>query len=105
MNRPLNHAVVNELAAYQDDAIVSKTIIKKNTGTITLFAFDRGQELSEHTAPFDAMVYLIDGRADISIAGKPFLVKSGEMIILPANIPHALKASERFKMMLIMIRS
>lgn len=105
MDKPLNHAVVNELAAYQDDAIVSKTIIKKNTGTITLFAFDRGQELSEHTAPFDAMVYLIDGRADISIAGKPFLVKSGEMILLPANIPHALKASERFKMMLIMIRS
>ena len=105
MDKPLTHAVVNELTAYQDDAIVSKTIIKKNTGTITLFAFDRGQELSEHTAPFDAMVYLIDGRADISIAGKPFHVKSGEMIILPANIPHALKASERFKMMLIMIRS
>jgi len=105
MDKLLNHAIVNELATYQDDAIVSKTIIKKNTGTITLFAFDRGQELSEHTAPFDAMVYLIDGKADISIAGKPFLVKSGEMIILPANIPHALKASERFKMMLIMIRS
>ena len=105
MNKQIMQAVVTELASYQDNAIVSKTIIKKDKGTITLFAFDKGQELSEHTAPFDAMVYVLDGTADVTVAGKLIHLGTGEMIILPANISHALKASEKFKMMLIMIRS
>lgn len=91
--------------AYADGAIVSKTIIKKETGNITLFAFDKGQELSEHTAPFDAMVYVMDGKVDITIDKKPFSLVEGDAIIMPANIPHALKAAEQFKMMLIMIKS
>jgi quercetin dioxygenase-like cupin family protein len=90
---------------YQDLSVVSKEIIKKDTGTVTLFAFSKGQGLSEHTAPFDAMVTVLDGEAEISIDGKPIPVKAGEMIIMPANIPHALKAVERFKMMLVMIKS
>jgi quercetin dioxygenase-like cupin family protein len=91
--------------AYADGAIVSKTIIKKETGNITLFAFDKDQELSEHTAPFDATVYVMDGIVDITIDKKPFRLGEGEAIIMPANIPHALKAAEQFKMMLIMIKS
>jgi len=90
---------------YQADAVVSKTLIKKETGTVTVFAFDQGQGLSEHTAPFDAMVSVIDGQAEITIAGTAVDVKKGEMVIMPANKPHALKALERFKMMLIMIKS
>ncbi len=105
MVNPIVPQVVAELIAYQDDSIVSKAIVNKKSGTVTLFALDRGQELSEHTAPFDAMVCVLDGTAEVSIAGKPFQVRTGEMIILPANIPHALKATERFKMLLIMIRS
>lgn len=96
---------LDKLIAYQPDAVVSKTIIKKTTGTVTLFAFDKGQGLSEHTAPFEALVYLVDGEAEISIAGKPSVVKKGEMIILPANIPHALNAVMPFKMLLTMIKS
>lgn len=105
MDKLINPELITELVTYQDDSIVSKTIVKKKTGNITLFAFDRGQELSEHTAPFDAMVCVVDGTAEVAISGKTFNVSAGEMIIFPANIPHALKASERFKMMLIMIRS
>ncbi len=93
------------LVSYQEGAIVSKTIIEKKAGTVTLFAFDAGQGLSEHTAPFDALVYLLDGEADITISGKTLHLKEGEMVIMPANEPHALKATKRFKMMLVMIRS
>lgn len=95
---------LNELIEYQNDAVVSKTLIKKEKGTITIFAFDKEQGLSEHTAPFDALVQVFDGQADIIIAGKSHITKAGEMIIMPANIPHALKAIEKFKMMLVMIR-
>ena len=91
--------------SYQKDSVVSQEIIKKKTGTVTLFAFDKGQGLSEHTAPFDALVYLMDGSAVITIAGKANAVKKGDYIILPANKPHALHAAKKFKMMLTMIRS
>ncbi len=94
-----------ELVAYQEESVVSKTLLQKETGTVTLFAFDKGQGLSEHTAPFDAMVCVLDGVAEISIAGNPIEVKQGEMLVMPANQPHALQAVERFKMMLTMIRS
>lgn len=93
-----------KLVKYQKGAVVSKEIIRKPTGIITLFAFDKGQGLSEHTAPFDAMVHIMDGEADIFISGKPNRVKKGEMIIMPAGKPHALKAVEKFKMMLVMIK-
>jgi quercetin dioxygenase-like cupin family protein len=96
---------LENLIAYQNDSVVSKTIIKKPTGTVTLFAFDKGQGLSEHTAPFEAVVYLVDGEAEITVAGKIHTVKKGEMIILPANIPHALNALVPFKMLLTMIKS
>ena len=94
-----------DMLEYQKDAVVSRTLIDKKTGTLTLFSFDKGQGLSEHTTPFDALVYVIDGEAEISISGKPFHLQSGEMIIMPANEPHALTAINRFKMMLVMIRS
>ena len=93
------------LVSYQDDAVVSKEIIKKKEGTVTVFAFDKGQGLSEHTAPFDALVYVVDGKVEITIAGKPLELKAGEMIIMPANKTHALKAVEQFKMMLVMIKA
>jgi len=93
------------LVDYQNGAIVSRTIVDKPTGTVTVFAFDRGQALSEHTAPFDAMVQVLDGRAEITIEGKPFDVAAGQMLIMPADKPHALTAAERFKMLLTMIRS
>ena len=96
---------LNDLVNYQDESVVSRTLIKKETGTVTLFAFSKGQALSEHTAPFDAMVYILEGKAEITISGKPQIAESGQMIILPANKPHALKAIENFKMLLIMIRS
>ena len=95
----------NDLLDYQEGSVVSRTIIDKKTGTVTLFAFDEGQGLSEHTAPFDALVHLIDGEAEITISGKPLRIKKGEMLIMPANEPHALKAVKKFKMILIMIRS
>ncbi|OGQ13531.1 MAG: cupin [Deltaproteobacteria bacterium RBG_19FT_COMBO_46_12] len=94
-----------DLVAYQTGSVVSRTIIDKKTGTVTLFSFDEGQGLSEHTAPFDALVCLLDGEAEISISGKPFRLRGGEMIIMPAGQPHALKAVKRFKMLLTMIRS
>jgi len=94
-----------DLVGYQEDSIVSRTIIDKGTGTLTLFAFDEGQGLSEHTAPFNALVYIIDGEAQVTISGKSLNLKEGEMVIMPANHPHALKATNRFKMMLIMIKA
>ena len=90
---------------YASGAIVSKTVLKKETGNISLFAFDKGEALSEHTAPFDALIQVVDGTGQIIIGGKPFDVRSGNSIIMPANIPHAVKATERFKMILTMIRS
>lgn len=98
-------ARLTDLVDYQDGSVVSREIISRKTGTVTLFAFDEGQGLSEHTAPYDAMVQLLDGEAEITIAGKPLQVKDGEMLIVPANKPHALKALRRFKMILTMIRS
>ena len=95
---------LQSLVGYQDDAVVSKTLLDKKTGTITLFAFDKGQALSEHTAPFDAFVSVLDGSVEITISGKPSQLGPGEMIIMPANEPHALKALSRFKMLLVMIR-
>ena len=89
---------------YADGSVVSKTILKKDVGNITLFAFDLGQGLSEHTAPFDAVVYILDGKAEITIGEKTSTVNSGEMLIMPANVSHALHAEEKFKMLLVMIR-
>ena len=96
---------MKELTEYQQGAVVSKEVLKKDTGTVTVFAFDQGQGLSEHTAPFDALVAILAGTAEIIISGKSHTVSEGEMIIMPADEPHALKANERFKMMLVMIRS
>ena len=93
------------LIDYQAGSVVSKTIVDKPTGTLTLFAFDKGQGLSEHTAPFDAFVYVFDGEAEVTVAGKPVNVKQGGMVVMPANKPHALHALERFKMLLVMIKS
>ena len=89
---------------YADGSVISKTILDKGVGAITLFSFDKGQGLSEHTSPFDAVVCIIDGAAHITIGGEDKIVAAGEMIIMPANVPHALHAKDRFKMLLIMIR-
>lgn len=94
-----------DLVNYQEGAVVSRTLVNRTTGTITLFAFDEGQGLSEHTAPFDAMAYLLEGEAEIVIAGKPLRTTAGEGVLMPANQPHSLKALTRFKMVLTMIRS
>lgn len=94
-----------DLVDYQQGSVVSRTIVGKLTGTVTLFAFDEGQGLSEHTAPYDAMACVLDGEAEIVISGKPLHLKEGETVIMPANDPHAVNALKRFKMMLIMIRS
>ena len=94
-----------ELANYQDGAIVSREIVKKPTGNVTIFAFDEGQGLSEHTAPFDALVQVVEGDAQITISGNPHRVQAGEMILMPAGQPHSLRALKRFKMILTMIRS
>jgi quercetin dioxygenase-like cupin family protein len=94
-----------ELVDYQNGSVVSRTIMDKKTGTCTLFAFDAGQGLSEHTAPFDALVQILDGEAEITISGKPFHLKNGDILIMPSDKPHALKAVKRFKMMLVMIKS
>lgn len=96
---------LRDSVSYQEGSIVSREIVGKKTGTVTVFAFDEGQGLSEHTAPFDALVYILDGEAEILISGKTNNLRAGEMIIMPANEPHALKAIKRFKMLLIMIRS
>jgi len=95
----------NELVDYQEGAVVSREIIRRDTGTVTIFAFDKGQGLSEHTAPFDAMVQIIDGEAEITISGEKHVLEAGEMIIMPANEPHALYAREPYKMILTMIKS
>ena len=92
---------LKDIAAYQEHSVVSREVIKKPSGTMTVFAFDKDEGLSEHTAPFDAVVYLLEGEAEIRIDGKPYLVKEGEMIIMPANKPHALKAITRYKMLLV----
>jgi quercetin dioxygenase-like cupin family protein len=97
--------VLLTLAEYQTGTIVSRQISKAEGGNVTLFAFDAGQELSEHTAPFDALVHVLDGEADIKISGKPFQVKTGEALLMPANQPHALKAVKKFKMLLTMIKA
>jgi len=93
-----------DLVAYNDGSVVSRQITKADGGNVTLFAFDKDQELSEHTAPFDALVHVIDGEAEIKISGKPFHLKTGDAIIMPADDPHAVKALTRFKMLLTMIR-
>ena len=92
------------LVDYQEGSVVSRTIVKQEKGTVTLFAFGEGEGLSEHTAPFDALVYILDGEAEVIISSKPSNVKEGEMIIMPADEPHALKALKKFKMLLVMIR-
>ena len=94
-----------DLASYQDGAVVSRTLLKRGGGTVTLFAFDEGQSLSEHTAPFDAIAYVLEGEALVTIAGTPITVRGGEMVLMPANQPHAVHAPARFKMLLTMLRS
>ncbi|KAA0893407.1 cupin domain-containing protein [Oryzomonas rubra] len=96
---------MSHLVAYQDGSVVSKTLIDKTIGTVTLFSFDAGQGLSEHTAPYDAFVQVVDGEAEVTIEGSPQTVGAGQMIIMPANKPHALKAVKPFKMLLVMIRA
>ncbi len=94
-----------DLADYQEGSVVSRTLVKQEKGTVTLFAFDQGQGLSEHTAPFDALVQVLEGEAEVTIAGQPHRLQAGELIIMPADKPHALKAPRRFKMLLTMIRA
>ena len=94
-----------ELLNYQKSSVVSRTLIDKKIGTVTLFAFDKGQGLSEHTAPYDALIFIVDGEAKVFISGKARTVQNGEMIIMPANKPHSLRAIKRFKMILVMIRA
>jgi len=96
---------LSNMVEYQNGSVVSKTLIKKSAGNVTLFAFDEGEGLSEHTAPFDALVNILDGEAEVIISDENYIVKQGEMIIMPADEPHALKAVKRFKMMLTMIKS
>lgn len=93
------------LVAYQEGSVVSRTLVKKTAGTITVFAFDAGQALSEHTTPYDALAQVIDGRAEITIGGVPYTLAAGDTIVLPGNVPHAVRAIERFKMVLTMIKS
>jgi len=96
---------LTDLVGYQDGSVVSREIIRKSTGTVTLFAFDKGQGLSEHTAPFDALVQVVDGEVEVTISGKPYRLGQGDFVILPAGETHALKALSRFKMLLVMVRS
>ena len=96
---------LESLLDYQEGSVVSRMLINKKIGTVTMFSFDKGEGLSEHTAPFDALVYVFDGKAEIIISKKSYILEKGQMIILPANEPHALNALERFKMMLIMIKA
>lgn len=102
VGHPINLA---EYVNYQKNSVVSREIVHEKTGSITLFAFDKGQGLSEHTASFDAFVQILDGETEITISGKPIRMKKGEMIVMPAHQPHALKAIKKFKMLLVMIRS
>ena len=98
-------SILQELIDYKEGSVVSRTIIDKKTGSVTLFAFDKDQGLSEHTAPYDAMVYVVEGEVQVTIAGNPISLKQGEVTIMPANQPHALTAKSRFKMLLTMIKS
>jgi quercetin dioxygenase-like cupin family protein len=101
---PDGPARLADLAAVQPGAIVSRTLVKREKGTITLFAFDAGQALSEHTAPFDALVHVLDGEAEVSVGGRPHRVAPGEVVLLPAGVPHAVRAPVPFRMLLTMIR-
>ncbi len=101
----LQATVLAEMVDYQEGTVVSRTVLAKDTGTLTLFAFGEGQGLSEHTAPFDAFVHILDGEAEVTISGGPISMTTGEMVIMPANEPHALRAVSRFKMLLAMVRS
>ena len=96
---------LKDFVEYQKGSVVSREIVSQKTGTLTLFAFDKGQGLSEHTAPFDATVYCLEGEVEVTISGNPIRLKAGEMVIMPANEPHALQAVSPFKMLLIMIRA
>jgi len=96
---------LDNMLNYQEGSIVSRTLLKKDTGTVTLFSFDQGEGLSEHTAPFDAIVYIFDGEAEITISKDNHILTKGQMILMPANKPHALKALKKFKMMLIMVKA
>lgn len=98
-------AHVVDLAGYQEGSVVSRTIIKREKGNVTLFAFDQGQALSEHTAPFDALAHVLEGEVEITVSGRPMQARAGEMVLMPADQPHALKAITKFKMLLTMIRS
>jgi quercetin dioxygenase-like cupin family protein len=102
---PLQPLQMADLVHYQVGSVVSRTLINERSGTVTLFAFDEGEGLSEHTTPFDALVQLIEGEAEVVISGKPLRLRQGDMVIMPANQPHAVKALSRFKMLLTMIRS
>ncbi len=104
-NRLLTPRSINDTLHYQEDAVVSRELIQKTTGTVTLFAFDKNQGLSEHSAPYDALVMITDGQAEITVSGVKHEVKAGEMLLMPANSPHALQAIEPFKMVLTMIKS
>ena len=100
-----NALTLGDLVAYNEGSVVSKTLIDKKIGTVTMFSFDAGQGLSEHTAPYDAFVQIVDGEAEVTINGEPHVVAAGQIIIMPANIPHELKAVKPFKMLLVMIRA
>jgi len=103
--KPIDPRLTTDLVAYQDGSVVSRTIIDKSEGTVTVFAFDQGQRLSTHTAPYDALVEIVDGTATITIEGTDHEVKAGQQIIMPAGKPHAVAGPERFKMTLVMIRA
>ena len=105
MSEPAQVQRVVDLVSYQEGSVVSRIVLKRETGNVTLFAFAEGQELSEHTAPYDALVQVLEGEAAITVAGQPHRARAGEMIVMPAHQPHALKAVSRFKMLLTMIRS
>jgi len=102
---PLQPMQLSDLVNYQAGSVVSRTLINEKSGTVTLFAFDEGQGLSEHTSPFDALVHVLEGEAEVTISGKPLRLREGDMVIMPANKPHALRGLTRFKMLLTMIRS
>jgi quercetin dioxygenase-like cupin family protein len=104
-NRLMSPRSINDTINYQEDAVVSRELIRKATGIVTLFAFDKNQGLSEHTAPYDALVMITDGQAEITVSGVKHELKAGDMLLMPANSPHALKALEPFKMVLTMIKS
>jgi len=104
MSDTTNKEKLVDAIAYQDGSIVSKQIIKKPNGNITLFAFDKEESLTEHTSPFEAVVFMVDGEMEITIGGKPYSVKAGEIIVMPPNVPHALRAIQKSKMLLTMIK-